>query len=104
MTEEQINELREGIVNSISTVPGLVGLVNKESQAQTLRVLTETNYGKGIDIIPTSNGVEIKIFIIASLNVRTEIVSRELSSAVESYFKANNYKISKINIYIKGVK
>ncbi len=104
MTEKQISELREGIVSSISTVPGLVGLVNKESEALTSRVLAEKNYGKGIDIIHTSKGFEVKIFIIASLNVRTEIVAKELSSAVESYFKINKCKVSKINIYIKGVK
>ncbi|CAM9108675.1 Asp23/Gls24 family envelope stress response protein [Mycoplasma marinum] len=104
MSETKIQVLKEGIINAISTVPGLVGLVNKESEALNPRVLSEKNYTKGIDVVQTTKGIDIKVFIIISLNVRAEIASRELLSAIQSYFKTIEEKILKVNIYIKGVK
>ncbi len=104
MSKIQITALQKGIIGVISTVPGLVGFVNQESEAQSPRILSEKNYAKGISVTNTSKGAEVKLFIVVSINVRTEIVSRELLSAVQSYFKLIGKKLFRINIYIRGVK
>ncbi len=104
MSKTETKKLINGLIKSISTVPGLIGFANKDSVAMNPKKLEKDAHEKGIEIIETSKGYIINLNVILSVNIRMEIVARELSSSVKSFFKSIDKKIANTNIYIKGVK
>ncbi|MCP4336756.1 MAG: hypothetical protein GY679_02820 [Mycoplasma sp.] len=96
MSEIQIKDLKNKIIKSVSAVPGLVGLNLDESDSN--------HNNEGIQILETSRGYQIQIFIISSINVRAEIVSKEVSSSIKNLASKNNIQIENINIFIREVK
>ncbi len=101
MTKTKLLESYDLFIKAIITVPGLVALTKPNSESQ--EHLAEGEMSKGIKVIETPRGIEIKVFIISSINVRAETVSREITSSIRYICKNKNIKLSSVNIFIRGV-
>ena len=96
-------ELVQLIVNSVSFIPGIVGLSTIDLNMNR-DALSEKDWPKSVLISETDKRFEVSIAIIVSHEINSKTISKEIHSSIYSIFEKNSIKLSKINIYIRGVK
>lgn len=96
-------QLLEALLKSISFIPGIVGMAAMDL-SKTNGALKEESWDKGIQIIESPKGLDVSIAIIASKDINTKIIAKEINQAVKVSMKAAGTKLSSLNIYIRGVK
>jgi len=99
MTNKILNEVSK----IISFIPGLVGLAPIDLTKKA-SVLNPINFKKAILLEETKSSMNISIAIIIATNVRSEVVVSEIESSIYIFAKKNKISISKISIYIRGIK
>lgn len=96
-------ELINSIVNSVSFIPGIVGLskidLNKKRDA-----LLEKDWPKSVLISESDKGFDVSIAFIVSREINSKTISKEVHSSISSIFENQAIQLNKINIYIRGVK
>lgn len=83
---------------------GLVGMANKDKKA-IVELLTHSNDTKGIVVNIKDEGVEIGLYVIIQYGTRISTVADNIIDRVKYYIeKQTGMKVSKVNIYIKGIR
>ncbi len=96
-------KLTTTLIKKISNVPGLAGL-SPIDFARKKRVLSKDELTKGISAEETPKGLLIRIAIFVNIDIRSKLVVQEINSSVKSIFKTEDIKLSKVLIYVMGVK
>lgn len=83
---------------------GLVGMANREKKG-IVELLASSNGSKGIAVEIKDDGIEIGLYVIIQYGTRISTVADNIIDRVKYYVESQSgMKVSKINIYIKGVR
>lgn len=99
MNEQKLINLEREINLILETIPGIVGfapLIEFDKSQNWIKIVNEEN----------SNNLEISLGVIVNRNITSKNLSREISESIDFAFKERKieYKLKKLNIYIKGAK
>jgi len=103
MTNKISSKITNEISQTISYIPGLVGLASIDL-TKNATVLNKDNFDKAILLDEVGSSTNISIAIIVTENVRSEVIVSEIESSIYSFAEKNDISISKIIVYIRGVK
>lgn len=97
-----ISILSNNIIKNISSIPGILGFCNINESHKELK--DSKLWGKSLSINIVDEKVSFNIAIIVSVDSRVNNIYKQIKEQTTFDFKRNGLKISKLNIYIKGVK
>ncbi|NQZ66117.1 MAG: hypothetical protein HRT99_02775 [Mycoplasmatales bacterium] len=99
MTEK----MKKEILMAATTTSGLNGLSTIDINKPGIE-LPKNKWINALNVENTPKGYVVSLAIIIDIEVRSKIVSYEISSTIKDLFKKKKLKLSKVNIYIRGIK
>lgn len=92
--------------NTVSSVYGVVGLVNKKTFQRTLmEFLKKEDFSDGVSVKKNKNGYEVSLYLVLSKDVKITEVVFEVQKQV-SYMLQKSFGIpfKVVNVFVLGVK
>ncbi|MCK5867324.1 MAG: hypothetical protein KAG14_02915 [Mycoplasmataceae bacterium] len=96
-------KLKKDILNKVANTSGVAGFANVNLDTNSIK-LTETKWENALHVVIDGDKISIDLAILTILDIRSKVISYEITSSIKALLLKNSKKLGKINIFIRGVR